>query len=405
MADGSGAGGTGGAGGDEPWRDGPDSYSPPSLVFLHRLQFRLAALVGLCVLPLAALLVVEHVHARTGAVVAAGREAGRLARIAARNQEQDFARTRQLLEALSGARVIREGTAAERTAHFRDLVSRTPGLLDIHLLRPDGTVLASALPAEEAAALCDREVVAESVKTALSAVGNFRTGGGQGPTVHVVLPLAGKEGPPDLVLGATVGLGWLAQFQRALDLPGDSVLELLDPEGRLMLRLPAAGSPVAGWMHPAPALLRDLPLGEDLPVVAADTDGVRKFFGLCPLVTGGSKQGFNVAIGIPESIVTEPLDRALLLNLVLTGTVLLVCLGVARVLGNRLILRRVNGLILATRRLASTDLSKLRARVRVCQDPSELGDLERSFDDMARALEKRGSELDARAKELERRGG
>ena len=405
MADGSGAGGTGGAGGDEPWRDGPDSYSPPSLVFLHRLQFRLAALVGLCVLPLAALLVVEHVHARTGAVVAAGREAGRLARIAARNQEQDFARTRQLLEALSGARVIREGTAAERTAHFRDLVSRTPGLLDIHLLRPDGTVLASALPAEEAAALCDREVVAESVKTALSAVGNFRTGGGQGPTVHVVLPLAGKEGPPDLVLGATGGGGGGPPAAGAGAPPGGGGPPPRAPGGGAPPPPPAPGSPVAGWMHPAPALLRDLPLGEDLPVVAADTDGVRKFFGLCPLVTGGSKQGFNVAIGIPESIVTEPLDRALLLNLVLTGTVLLVCLGVARVLGNRLILRRVNGLILATRRLASTDLSKLRARVRVCQDPSELGDLERSFDDMARALEKRGSELDARAKELERRGG
>jgi hypothetical protein len=386
------------------WEEGPDSYTPPFMIFLHRLQFRLAALVALCVLPLAVMLTAGHFRARSAAVAAAGREVGSLARIAARNQEQDFARAQQFLDTIAGNALLRGGAAAEQSAWFRDLVARTPGFVDLHLLGPDGTVLASALPGEAAAALCDREALEKSVRTGLSAVGSFHAVGEQGPTVNVLRPLEKREGEPDLVLGATVGLGWLSRFQSALDLPGDSVLELLDPEGRILLRLPDAGPRALAGEHPAPSYLRSLPLGEDLPVLVPDSDGVRKFFGLCPLVTGGTKQGFNVAIGIPESIVTEPLDRALRIHLVLTAALLLVCLGVARVLGERWVLRRVQGLVLATRRLASTDLAELKARVRVCQDPSELGDLERSFDDMARSLEKRAAELDARAKDLEKRG-
>ena len=48
----------------------------------------------------------------------------------------------------------------------------------------------------------------------------------------------------------------------------------------------------------------------------------------------------------------------------------------------------------------ATDLHLLKARRRVSQDPSELGDLERSFDRMALHMEERAQELETRARAL-----
>ncbi|MCK6482030.1 MAG: HAMP domain-containing protein [Planctomycetes bacterium] len=370
--------------------EGPASYAPPALPFLHRLPFRLGAMVLLAVLPVAALLVRDDLAARDGAIRAAGREAGRLARIAARNQEQDFERAQALLETLAGSAVVRSGTDEERGAHLRDLLPRLAGFHDLHLRAPDGAVAASALPAAASLALCDDDDRKRAVATGLPVVGNFRTGADGVPVVHLVRPLGGRGSGDGRVLCATVGIGWLASFQRNLDLAGDATLEVLDPEGTVLLRLPG-GRPGSG-VHPA----RDLfSFGEDAPVVAAGPDGARRFFGYCPLVTGGSKQGFGVVVGLPEEAVTAPLDRALRLSLGIAAGVLLLSLVGARMLAERLVLRRVNGLILATRRVASSDLSRFRARTRVCQDPSEIGDLERSFDDMARALERRAAEIEA----------
>ncbi len=399
MADGTGAARQGGA------PEGSTEYRPPALPWVHRLQFRLAALVFLAVLPLLGLLLYDHLASRDAAIRSAGREAGRLARIAARNQEEALRQAQAHLEAIAEAPVVREGAEEARRAFLADLLARSPGFRDFHLVRPDGGILASALPAAESKSLSDLESVARALKTGKTAVGSFRADPSSGPSVYIARPLTVGGGASETVLGATVVLGWLTQFQRALDLPGDSVLQVLDPGGDILLRVGEAGSGSVGGQHPALRPLRDVPLGEDRPVVVADADGVRRFFGMAPLRTGGTREGFMVVVGIPEERFVGGLDRTLRISLIVTLAALLLTLGMSRVLGDRLILRRVNGLILATRRLASTDLSKLKARTRVCQDPSELGDLERSFDEMAKALEKRAQDLEARAREISGKGG
>lgn len=393
MADGHPTGHRGGAATGE---GGPRTYVPPAFPVLHRLPFRLSLLIAVTVLPLVALLVFNHYGARRDALKAAGREAGRLARLAARNQEAAFAETQRLLDALAGTSVVLQGSGPERDAYLAEVLTKAPGIRDLHVVDGDGAAVASALPRAESAALRDGDCIARARTVGLTTVGNFRAGGPGGPTVAVARPLPGSDGPSGAVLGATLGLGWLAQYQRSLELPGESVLQVLDPTGITLLRLPEGAPGSLGRTHPAPALALELPLGEELPVVATDDDGVRRFFGLAPLVAGETKQGLMIVIGIPEESVVGPLDRALRLNLILTFVVLLVSLGVARIAGDRLILGRVRGLVLATRRLATTDLENLRSRRRVCQDPSEFGDLERSFDEMARAVEARVREWDGR---------
>jgi hypothetical protein len=407
MADEGGepAAGTGGGPGAGPgagkgkW-DGPTTYAPPSLLFTRRLGFRLGLLVFLAVAPLFVLGILTSLRARDEAIRMSSNEAGRIARVAARAQEETYSQAVRLLDAVAQAPVVTHGSDTERAVYLKELQSRSPGFLDFHLARTDGTVVAGALPMAASQGLCDRQVLDRVFKTKLPAVGDFQKGTSGPPTVYVARPAG--EG---LALGAVMSLGWLEQFQGRLQLPEGSVLDLLDARGLNLLRLPRASAGDVGQIHPAPQLLLARLPGEERPLSGEDTDGVTRFFGIAPLVTGGTKKGFLVVVGIPEAAVVGPAEGALRQSMVVSALVLVGSLVLAQILAEQLILRRINGLILATRRLASTDLAGLRARQRVCQEPSELGDLERSFDDMARTLEKRARELDQRAKELEAGSG
>ena len=380
--------------------DGPTEYAPPPLAFTRRLNFRMGILVVASVVPLFVLSFLSALRSREAAVHAAGAEAGRLARISARNQEEAFAQAGRLLAAVAESPVVLGGTDAERSAFLKDLLARSPGYGDFHLVRPDGSIAAGALAPDDSKALCDEKVLDRVRRTNLAAVGDFEKGPSGRPTAYLARPLPGGG----LVLGATLALAWLDKFQSALQLPPGSVLDVLDPAGLNLLRVPAAGPGDVGQIHPAPRLQAENTQDAERPLLGEDTDGVRRFFGIQPFATGGTKN-YLVVVGIPEEAVVAPADRALTLGVVVSLIVLVASLVLAQFMAEQFILRRVNGLILATRRLASTDLKDLKARRRVCQDPSELGDLERAFDEMAKAMEKRAQELEARARELEGKGG
>ena len=362
----------------------PTEYRPPALLFTRRLGFRLGLLVLVAVAPLFAFSAKAALDSRDQAVRAAAGQAERLAYITAHTQEEAIVYGLRVLEAATSAPPLARGTIEEKAAYLKDMLARNPGYRDFHLVGADGAVVAGALAPAESAALCDRNVVERVQKTRLPSVGDFEKPAKGPPTVYVARP-AGDG----LVLGACLSLGWLEQFHTALGLPDGGVLDVLDPKGLNLIRLPRSAREDVGQIHPGPQLLATR--ADDRPVAGEDTDGVRRFFGIAPLVTEGTRRGYVVVVGIPEGAVTSPADLALKISLVVTLLVLVISLVAAQVMAEQFVLKRVNGLILATRRLASTDLATLRARRRVCQDPSELGDLERAFDEMARSLEKRAA--------------
>jgi light-regulated signal transduction histidine kinase (bacteriophytochrome) len=94
-------------------------------------------------------------------------------------------------------------------------------------------------------------------------------------------------------------------------------------------------------------------------------------------------------------------------NLLFLGLVAVLALGAAWTGGDLFILRHVRGLVAAARRMSAGDLS---ARSGVDHGPGEVGQLARSFDEMAETLEQRvrqlqltEAELKALNEELERR--
>jgi PAS domain S-box-containing protein len=104
-----------------------------------------------------------------------------------------------------------------------------------------------------------------------------------------------------------------------------------------------------------------------------------------------------VSIGIPTAVAFASTNRVLARNLAGLGLVTALALAAAWFGGDAFILRWVNMLVSATRRLTAGDLS---ARTGLPYAQGELGQLAHAFDEMAASLERRVAERDRAEAEL-----
>ncbi len=115
-------------------------------------------------------------------------------------------------------------------------------------------------------------------------------------------------------------------------------------------------------------------------------DGIPRLYGFSPL---GDTRGLYVSIGIPKDVAFAAADRILARNLLALGIVGALALVAAWFGSNLFILRQVNALTRATKRLGEGDLS---ARTGLPYGQGELGQLAQAFDTMAEVRQARAAE-------------
>lgn len=122
---------------------------------------------------------------------------------------------------------------------------------------------------------------------------------------------------------------------------------------------------------------------------AYGADDVSRLFAFAPL--SGAPVGGEVylAIGVPTAVAFADADRVLARNLVGLGLVAVLALMAAWFGGDLFILRWVNLLVSATKRLSAGDLS---VRTGLPHRRGELSQLAHAFDEMAESLERRVTE-------------
>src|SRR6185295_14939297 len=136
-------------------------------------------------------------------------------------------------------------------------------------------------------------------------------------------------------------------------------------------------------------------------------DGIRRLYASAPLNRSGGLPDAHVFVGIPVSAAYAAAHRTLVQNLIFLGIVTTLALAAAWIGGDLFVLRHVRALVTAVRKMRGGDLT---ARSGVDSGPAEIGQLARSFDEMAATIEHQvrdlkltQSDLTALNEELEQR--
>ncbi len=344
----------------------------------------------MALVPVSVLLVSSALDERRQAALRVQEAALRLARLAATNQGQLVLATHHLLAGLAQLREVQRRDAAGCGRLFAELLREYSLYANLGAIRPDGELFCSAVPFEGRIRLGDRAYFRRAVATRQFAIGEYQIGRAtRRATLNVAYPALDERGDLRAVVFAALDLAWLNRLVAGADLPPGSTFTVIDQNGTVLVR------------HPEPAawIGRTLPREEVRGLFgtrsgvaeAAIFDGVPRLFGFTPLLDGRERGDLLVAIGIPRRTVLAQIDRALRQNLAwLAGIGLLTALA-AGTGAHLLVMRPVDVLIGATRRLAAGDLA---ARTGLAGHGGELGQLAAAFDRMGEALQARQAEIE-----------
>ncbi len=382
------------------------------------LRMRLAGLVLFVALPTLGLVLHEDLQRRRLIERQALAEAARLADQASHDIEQAVHDARTLLDLLADMPEARRGEWGYCERVFRDvlrqqrLAAGDDTLLQAHetdgpgdparyanlgLIDPRGEVLASGLPRSGPVNLSDRLYFRRALATGAFAIGEYQVGRiTRSPTLNVARPVAGPYGRPHAVLYAAIGLGWLSALPAGRSLPPGSVFTVLDHRGIVLARHPDPARWV-GRVFPDSSVVRALRKRREGMLVARGLDGIERLHSFRSV--GGPVGAAAIAVfGMDRRLAFAEADRDMARSLLLLALVLLTALAAAWLGARHFVLRPVDRIVAAARRLRAGDMD---ARTGM-DGPGELDDLGRFFDLAAQSLQDRQGELERTAADARR---
>lgn len=350
------------------------------------LRARLLWLVLAAVLPAFGLIVHTVIVQREQAAMSAEEGAMNLVRLAAREQSQLIASTRQLLMSVAQLPSVRApGAASACRQALAHLLKPYPYYTNFGVAAPDGSIYCSALPLTQPVNIADRSYFQRAVQSRDFGVGDYQVGRITGiPAINLGYSVMGETGDVQAVVYAALNLSWLDQLARGVELPAGSTLAMVDSHGTILAHHPDLQKWVGKPMRES-ALVKALVGHHDEGTAElVGPDGVNRLYTFAPL-HDGPEGAVYVSVGIPKEAVYAAANDVFARSMGLLFVVALLALGAAWVGSDVFVLRRIRALVSAAQRLAKGDLS---ARTGLPDDSEELGQLAQNFDSMASALQK-----------------
>jgi diguanylate cyclase (GGDEF)-like protein len=357
-----------------------------------KTRARILVLVVLAGLPALLLTIYEAVERRQAAERQARGEITRLVRLAALQEWQVIESVRQTLLASAQVLSTMQDDAARCNRFFMNLLAQNrEAFHSMGLLGPDGRVLCSG-PAENVRASgADRSYFLLAKNTGKFAVGAYQVGRvSRLEGISFGYPIADANGNVTAVAFAAMDLRSLARIAESVPLPAGGILNVVDQNGVILARKPDAGGRLGEKLRNAPVVKKLFSARQGV-FEAMGTDGVNRVF------------AHEVVIENPDGtypirvMVSVPLDQVFAdANKALVRDVLGILLATAFLLigawyGTELfVLKKIRALLRAADRVRAGDLG---ARTGLPYGREELGQIARSFDEMAEALQRREREL------------
>jgi len=362
---------------------------------LLSLRVRLMLLILIVVLPVLGLTLYTYLEGRRRAAIEVQDSALRMTRMAAGNLAQLTEGARQFLIALSRFADVSNGDVAPCSARLADVLELYPLYVNLGVIAADGTLLCSGAPLGHRN-LADHAWFQRAIQTRGFVVGEYEADHALGETMfNFGYPVVDDAGHVRAVVFASFDLTSMEYLADQIQLPYGAALIVIDRNGTILARYPDPEQWV-GKSVPEAAIIQVIFTRQEGTAEALGVDGVSRLYAFAPVE--GAASGVYVSIGIPRTIAFAAADQALARNLVGLAVATALALAFTWFLSDIFVLRQVGDLVRATQRLADGDLS---ARTGTTHSGGELGQLARSFDEMAESLQQRTAQLEQANKELE----
>ena len=356
------------------------------------IQRRLALLVVLALLPPACLVIAILLQDMAAAKTRAQETALNLAREIADVHAEHVAQGRAVAELLAEMPQLRE--AQDCSQALAELTVRRPWLSGAYVAFPNGDVHCNSGPMASPINLADRPYFREVLERRTPVVSGLLRGRYTGkPVIIIAVPVL-AEGAVRSVVGVSLDASWLEGVLAEKGRQHGAMAMVLDNDGVLVARHPARTDMIDRSFRDHPLVRLVLERGSGTAEMST-LDGVERVVGFVE-VRGGRSQ---IAVGFDRKVVYAPVYRSFALALLLLAGLMLLSGLLARAYGRHVIVRHLEQLAGAARRVSAGDLD---ARVPVGEQATgdELLELGRAFNTMAESLRDRDARLRASHRSL-----
>ncbi|MDP2312437.1 MAG: ATP-binding protein [Pseudomonadota bacterium] len=350
---------------------------------MFALRSRLVVLVLLAVLP-ATVVLVRTVRNERALLEDAARTTALLAvQQTAQMHAMTMREARGVLAGLAELPAVHANDSAACDIVVRRLQSHNAGYANVGAIAPDGTAFCSAVPLPGAVNLTDRSYFQDAVRTDDFAVGEYQVGRISGrPSVNLGFPSHDATGALRAIVFLALDLEALGSLMPASMLPLDAVFSVLDRDGALLVRSPHPGAALGASVVDHPVYARLL-AGAAASPGGYVVDEPDRLYGIVTLGEGASLA--YGAVELPKAAVFAKSNQNFWSGLVAVTVLALLTIGVAWYAGDRLLVQRIRALSALAARLANGELA---ARYSLRHGRDEVGQLSRSLDAMAEALDR-----------------
>jgi signal transduction histidine kinase/HAMP domain-containing protein len=363
------------------------------------LQVRLLLLLLLALLPGFGMTFYLGFGQRQQAIGNAKAETLQFARVIAANQGRLIDAERQLLVTIADLPEVLNGNAAACHARLADLRRQYSRYANLTVVTPAGATACSALPFTPPASVTQRSWFQRVTSTRRFVVGDYQVGTITGKaTINLAYPILDEDRQIQAIVVAALDVGWLNQLLVEAQPSEGTTLSLIDRRGTIVAHYPDPKQWVGRSLSDAPIVRTVLAQGQGTAELS-DLDGVARLFAFQPFVDAEQQASLWIVVGMAQSMVFAEADWGFIHSLIVLGVVALVAMAVDWAGADWLILRRITGLVRVAGQVAAGNLN---VRTGLAYDRGELGQLARTFDDMAQALETRQAQASRAEAALQR---
>lgn len=373
-------------------KQGADQPSRRGVRLLASLSIRnaLMLVVVLAMVPALAIIVWSGIEHGSHLAAMARDDTARQAESLAHVQERITDSGRQILSTLASIPSFKAGDLSAMHAILQSVHAQNPDYLNFTVTDLSGIVTASSL-LQPGTDLSQRHHVRTALAEHRFVVGEYIVGlVGQTPSIAFSYPLDDATGHSMGCITATYRLSSYAVVFDRLSVPAQSVLGLVDRNGKRLFFYPTMPTNPIGGLIKRSLWVRML-AGADSGILGEQgSDGISRLYAYRKLRLSAERDPYMYVVFATPLASTYAISRFVLVrNIVLIVVATCLALVMAYLIGGRLIGRRLTRIVETTGRIMQGDLA---ARVGLEGDGSDLGQIAAALDEMAATIERRDAE-------------